>query len=358
MANVQKQISQYDDAIRLTRFDENATLREKRDAVLNKLRVRFAEMRKQGKEVPFFRHFDQGSYKMGTGIDPANGDYDIDVGLDFNVAKSKYDDPVDLKVLVCEALTDHTPLGTDIRRSCVTVKYQVAGEQAYHVDLAVYACDNPDVEPRSLHLAKGKRHSELAHRFWEPSDPKGLMTWVENHYPNEPEKEQQFLRVIRMLKGWKSYRFDHNGNGAPAGIGLTIAAGQMFNPLLTIDPISRKVTFDDLGAMRALANRMLASFSWVASEETPGALVERLVVKVPVAPWKDVFLRMKDTQMVTFKERLTKLRDVLDEVAREEDPVVACTKMQREFGDRFPVPAKEDTAQPRKAAITSSGVSA
>lgn len=356
MTDIQKQIVQYDEAIRLKRFEESATLREKRDAVLKKLRDEFVKMRDVGRDVPTFEWFNQGSYEMGTGIDPTNGDYDIDVGLDFNVAKEKYPDPVKLKELVFEALDGHTPLGTAIRRSCVTVNYQVAGEQAYHVDLAVYACDNPESTPHSLHIAKGKQHSETAHRFWESSDPKGLTAWVEERFSGDAEK--QFLRAVRMLKGWKSFLFEHNGNGAPSGIGLTIAAGRWFQPEVSYDAVTKVTTCDDRKALRNLVDAMIRNFDTIVSTENPGKTAVKLTVKLPVSPWNDVFTRMTEGQMATFKIRLEKLREVLDEVSREEDPVEACKKMQAQFGERFPVPPKQDTAQPRGRAITSSGVSA
>lgn len=356
MADIQKQFEQYDDKIRLKRLDENATLVKRRDAVLNKLRDRFDAMRKEGKDIPTFKWFNQGSYDMGTGIDPENGDYDIDVGLDFNAPKTKYENPVTLKEFVHDALKDHTPLGTDVLRSCVRVKYQIDGEQAYHVDLAVYTCDDTEADPRALYIARGKLNSAAEHRAWERSDPKGLSKWVAERFKDDEEK--QFLRAIRTLKGWKSCQFDHNGNGAPPGIGLTIAAGRFFRPEVIVDSVAEMVTFDDRKALRALVDAILRNFSMTASEEAPGTFVERFVATLPVIAGKDVFSKMTDTQMVAFKEKLTKLRDLLDEVHREEDPVEACTKMQKQFGDRFPVPPKEDTAQPRKRAITSSGVSA
>ncbi|HEU4412852.1 MAG TPA: nucleotidyltransferase [Polyangiaceae bacterium] len=356
MANIQKQFVQYDDIIRLTRYEENATLVKRRNAVLNRLKSRFAAMRDEGKDVPTFRWFNQGSYEMGTGIDPKNGDYDIDVGLDFNVAKSKHPNPVDLKALVYEALKDQTSLGTVVKRSCVTVRYQIDGEQVYHVDLAVYTSEDPEVEPRRLYLAKGKLNSGEEHREWEPSDPKGLAKWVAERFRNEAEV--QFLRVVRALKGWKSCHFDHNGNAGPPGIGLTIAAGRLFRPEVAIDPVSKKVTFDDHKALRALVDDMLRSFSTITSEEKPGTLVERLVVTLPVSPDKDVFTKMSDSQMATFNTKLEKLRILLDEVQREEDPVEACKMMNKRFDARFPVPPKEETGQSGGRAITSSGVSA
>lgn len=356
MADIQKHIKQFDDTIKLAKFDESKELREKRDIILNKLRDRFAAMRKEGKTVPTFDPFNQGSYQMGTGIQPAKGDYDIDVGLRFNCSTSDYPNPVDLKILVADALEDHTELGTVIRRSCVTVKYKRDGEQAFHVDLAVYAYDNPENPAPRLLLAKGKRNSNEENRCWESSDPMGLMDWVADRFPNEKDG-QQFLRVIRALKRWKSQKFPDAGNNAPTGIGLTIAAGYWFDPRIKRDPFAETTTFDDLAAMRALVARMVNGFVPVGLADD-NTLLYRLFVALPVRPGNDLFEKMTDGQMTTFRDRLVQLGDRLDDVTKEPDPVVACQTMRKEFGDEFPVPEAEETGQSRGKAITSSGVSA
>lgn len=357
MSNVQKQIEQYDDKIRLTRYDENAVLVRRRDAVLDKVRTQFDAMRKEGTNVPSFQFFNQGSYQMGTGIDPEKGDYDIDVGLEFNTTTADYPNPVDLKELVYNALKDHTPLGTSIRRSCVTVKYQVDGQQAYHVDLAIYACGSLDTRTRQLYLAKGKLHSNAENRSWEISSPKELTAWVENRFTNADE-QRQFLRIIRCLKGWKSCRFSPEGNGAPPGIGLTIAAGLCYAPTVQVDPFTKKVTCDDRKAMRALVAAMIDGFRHVPSTERAGTFAERLAVMLPVVPGTDVMVKMTDGQMGDFKQKLIALRDMLDAVDVEVDPVTACEKMVEQFGDRFPVPSRAETGQSRGPAIVSSGSSA
>ncbi|RKH52689.1 nucleotidyltransferase [Corallococcus sp. AB050B] len=356
MANIQKQIEQFDDNIRLKRFDENKMLREKRDAILNRLREKFAALRKEGKDIPTFDTFNQGSYQMGTGIQPADGDYDIDVGVRFNCVSTKYPNPVTLKITVADALEGHTEIGTDIRRSCVTVYYKLNGEQAYHVDLAVYTYDDPESPDRKLFLAKGKRNAAEKDRSWEESDPIGLGTWIENRFP-VTEDEQQFLRVIRALKRWKTEKFKKDGNNAPSGIGLTVAAGMWFSPLLTRDEFAKKTTFDDLGAMRSFVGLLINKFHTVGSKEDGSALY-RLSIKIPVAPGKDIFMRMTDGQMTTFRERLTQLRDRLEEVAKESDPVEACKLMRKEFGEEFPVPDKDETGEPRGRAISYGGISA
>ena len=90
MADVQKQFMRFDEAIRLKRFDEEATLRGKRDAVLGRLRDRLGAMRRDGRKIPTFEPFNQGSYQMGTGVRPAEGDFDIDVGLRFQCTRTDY----------------------------------------------------------------------------------------------------------------------------------------------------------------------------------------------------------------------------------------------------------------------------
>lgn len=357
MANIQKQLQEFDEKIRLKRFDENATLREKRDAVLTKLRARFDVWRKDGRSIPTFSEFNQGSYAMGTGIQPADGDYDIDVGLRFNAKKTDYPNPVDLKILVADALEGHTELGTDVRRSCVTVKYKIDGEQAYHVDLAIYAYDDPESPAKRLFLAKGKRGSDQVNRWWEESDPLGLVNRIDAHYADKDD-EAQFLRVIRALKRWKTEKFKTEGNNAPSGVGLTIAALNLFRPVVSRDALAKSVTSDDRSAMRTFVNDLIGQFRATGRSSEAGEPMYRVQVALPVAPWKDIFERMTDGQMTTFRDRLVQLRDALDKVANEADPVVACKAMRKEFGDEFPVPEKQDTGESRGRAISSSGVSA
>lgn len=355
MADIQNQFIEFDKNIRLSLQTEEKTLSEKREIILGKLRDKFEEMRAESRKVPTFTDFNQGSYQMDTGIRPADGDYDIDVGLRFNCATADYPNPVDLKVLVADVLEDHTVLGTEIKKSCVTVKYKVDGKQAFHVDLAIYAYDNSQSDTRSLFLAKGQRGSDEKHRWWEPSDPKGLMDWVESRFQNE--ERAQFLRVIRALKRWKTEKFKTDGQNAPSGIGLTVAAGQWFQPQVHRDAYERRTYADDLPAMRAFVDSMVNHFQWVGSKED-GSSLHRLSVNVPVAPRLDIFDRMTPGQMTTFRERLIQLRDRLDKVRNEPDTVRACQLMRQDFGEEFPVPDPKDTARSGLKAMVSGGVAA
>ena len=67
---------------------------------------------------------------------------------------------------------------------------------------------------------------------------------------------------------------------------------------------------------------------------------------------------MSDQYMAQFKDKLQKLAVVLDETSKEADPVEACKKLQKFFGDDFPVPEKDDTGEERGPAIITSSQSA
>ncbi|NOK03985.1 MULTISPECIES: nucleotidyltransferase [Myxococcus] len=355
MAVVQTQMIQFDEAIRLKRFDENKELREKRDIIIEKLRKKFEALRAEKKDVPTFESFNQGSYEMGTGIHPEKGDYDIDVGLAFNCATTKYLNPVDLKLLVDDALKGHTQLGSEVRRSCVTVSYQKDGELAFHVDLAIYAYDNPDSPTRRMFIAKGKRGSGEKDRHWEESEPRKLTAWVAERF-SSAQQQTQFLRVIRALKRWKTKKFATDGQNAPSGIGLTVAAGHWFKPQVTVDAL-RGTTFDDLKAMRDFVGTLVNQFT-MTSTKSDGSALYRLSVPLPVAPGADIFTKMTEGQMTTFRERLIQLRDCLDQVKNEVDVVEACKRMRDQFGDEFPVPEKDSSGRKGGPAIVSSAVSA
>lgn len=81
MANLQKEFIEFHDLIKLKIDDENAKLKEKRDIILNRLSHKISS------DAKSYTHFNQGSYAMATGIIPLAGEYDIDVGLWFDMSK-------------------------------------------------------------------------------------------------------------------------------------------------------------------------------------------------------------------------------------------------------------------------------
>ncbi|MEQ1564790.1 MAG: cyclic GMP-AMP synthase DncV-like nucleotidyltransferase [Myxococcota bacterium] len=302
--SLQSKFRAFQERINLQRYDQELTLRTKRDAVLNRLRM-----------TQTFTTFNQGSYEMGTGVKPTKGDYDIDVGVVFDLgAFQSFPPPKTVKGWVHEAVKPHTTKVT-WKEPCVTVQYQSGGEPVYHVDLAVYGKDSLG----RLHLARGKEHA--AEQRWEHCDPKGLTTAIGNRFTGEDLA--QFRRVVQYLKRWKDMQFSAEGNAAPVGIGLTILAHNSFNP-------SRNGSaYDDLVALRAMVASIAGSFT---AKPTTNGLMHRIVAKVPVEPRDDVFARMTDQQATEFKGRVDALRGWLDEAARTASTV----PLRRAFGTDFP----------------------
>jgi hypothetical protein len=335
MANIQKYLEEFDEAIKLRRYHENSTLAEKRERVLRTLSDGLKELRRQGKQIPSYRAFNQGSYDLGVGVKPLDGDYDIDVGIAFDLSRGEHE-PVAIKQWVLDAVHGHTK-NVRMRSNCVTVFYERGGEAAYHVDLAIYA-DRPKNGGR-VFLARGKAGSKAENCVWSLSDPEGLTDRINERFSGDDAR--QFRRVIRALKRWKDEQFSGEGNAAPRGIALTVAAYQSFVPARRL--VDGEDRPDDLAALRSLVGAVLRGF---------GA---RLTVTCPAEPFDDLCGRMTALQMKDFKAKLEALLDALRAAADDADPHEACKAMWRQFGDDFPVPAKEDTGKPQRRAVTSSG---
>lgn len=334
MARLQAYFRQFHETIKLNNLDENRILRKKRDIVLDKLRLRLKTFFQDKNEpIPTFDFFNQGSYAMGTGIQPLEGDYDIDVGLKFHISKEDYFDPVQVKQWVYDALYGHTQR-VECRKPCVTVFYQRHDEPIYHVDLAIYS--EYDYQGGRLYLAKGKLHSQCKERIWEPSEPQKLIERVKNQF-GETEDREQFRRVIRYLKRWKDVQFSETASGkaAPIGIGLTVAAYHWFNVSKSVDVFTGKFAYDDASALKVFVKTLIGRFRNVYSDS--GERTQRLCVDLPVAPYCDLFEKMTDNQMTYFHKKLERLLETLQE-AEYESEFEACQQLQKKFGRYFPLP--------------------
>ena len=348
MAILQKEFEQFHEEIKLYRFEENATLRGKRDIVLDALRDGLQEMFEEDDEAkPTFAPFNQGSYAMDMGVKPIKDqDYDIDVGLRFHVSREEYG-PLDVKGWVYDALDGHTS-DVELKRPCVTVNY--VGD--FHVDLAVYA--SAEENYGTDYLSKGFRDSKEEYKNWEESDTRGFIELINDHFSDE--EGQQFRRVVRYLKRWKDLKFSANGNAAPVGIGLTICAYRSFQPTFHSDFSERKPR--DLRAVRRVVDYMRRNFQRRYHEEED-EYASRLCARMPVQPRDDVFDRISNRQMEKLKTKLDDLHNALDEADKEPDPHEAAKIVVSQFGEDFPVPDPDDGAKKSsRPAITTESSSA
>ncbi|MBN7743413.1 nucleotidyltransferase [Bacillus velezensis] len=322
------QFNQFHDAIKLK--EENATLKEKRDIIINKIKEKLPDEASYG-----FTIFNQGSYAMNTGIKPLDDDYDIDVGLYFDMSKEDVE-PVAAKQWIYDALKGHTD-DIKIKVPCVTVNYQAG----YHVDVTVYAANNDNDK---VYLAKGKPESLGENKCWDESNPKDLIKEVREHLEDK-EDRKQFRRVVRYLKRWKDVKFNAGG-GKPTGIALTSCVYHWLTIQKDVDPFDKTRTYRDLDALINIVSQMLMMFvdEFVEVDGEP-KLVPRLKVNLPVEPKSELFEKMTYNQMVTFKERLEVFLKKLQEARDHSDPTDAAEILRTQFGDDFPVPPKSTTGK-------------
>jgi hypothetical protein len=328
MPTLQTAFNQFHDTIKLSDIDENQMLRDKRDILLEKLKKNISE------DAASYTHFNQGSYAMHTGINPKDGDYDIDVGLKFSINKDDYPDPTVVKKWVKDALDGHTK-SVEMRKPCVTVTYQRNDEALFHVDFAIYAKDGDG----NLYLARGKESSLPENKFWEHSEPQELIDLVNNKFDGDDAK--QFRRMIRYLKKWKTENYSATGHSAPTGIALTMLAYELFEPKYSVDIFNNfSRTYNDFDAFHELVsgirNRFTSSYN-----TTEGRYDYDISVCTPTLARNDLFEKMTQTQKNSFYNKTVLLNDTLNEVKQkisDNKPLSEqCELLQDLFGCDFPI---------------------
>ncbi len=324
-------------------YDVRSELKDKRDILVDILR--------DSGKLPGFEVLNQGSYIMHTGAEPLDGkEYDIDVGLKFNVSYNDYE-PMELKNIIYDILQDHTEYGADIKKPCVTVTYKKDGEAAYHVDLVVYAYADKTKHDSQMYLARGK-DSTSEETCWEKADPKGLIDYI-NSAAGTDDRDQ-YRRIIRYMKRWKNLKFDSSGHAEPASIGVTLIAADYFEAHTVGDG------YDDLNSVLSLAKEIKGLFYFVGINDKDRCLYR---IKYPMPSTlsfesdTDAFVKMTDSQMTDFKDKVEKLIRDLEAAKSEADEVEQCKKLQKIFGDDFHVPEAKNVSKQQRNYIPSSSAS-
>ena len=121
MANLHKEFGTFHDRIALT-SGKKESLRKSRNAIRDRIRKHFRENIKV--ELPKFRG--QGSYAMGTTVNPLDGEFDIDDGvylqhLDKN-DDSEWPTPETVHSWLVKATDGHTKEKPIDKRTCVRVR--------------------------------------------------------------------------------------------------------------------------------------------------------------------------------------------------------------------------------------------
>lgn len=343
---IQNQFFKFHDNIKLE-VEDNKQLIEKRKMLVDEIRD-FLKKKSEAENRPLitFTEFNQGSYSMGTGNKPVNDedDYDIDTGLLFDISKTDYT-PLQVKKWVHDALSIKQFRKVEWKKACIRVQYIEEGFPKFHVDFAVYSVSESN-DDKKTYLAKGTPTISSDQIKWEESEPKRLKELINSKF-SDSEHKSQFIRSIRYYKRWKDNKF-LSVNGKPTGISITALALNGFVPCIKKNTFNNQLDVDDHMALIQFTKYILGQFSWTG----------RIQVKLPIPPYNDLFDRMTDEQCKLFKEKLERLKESLDDAYSETDPQETCKILRKEFGDDFPIPPREETAQGRRKAVVGTSESA
>ena len=330
--SLQNHFNEFNQAIYLT--DQSPgykKAKEKDESILSDLKQRFRDEGCSIKDT-----FLQGSFSVHTAINSLEGDYDVDRALVVD-ADNAPTDPVKLKEVVLDVLAKRNFKDPKVKKPCVTADYLSIN---LHIDYTIYTLDsNGDYK-----LAVGKINSSARHKEWSPSDPKGLIEWINDtsSYGNDAvNKKKQYKRLVRYMKRWRDVNFNEQSRKKLFSIGLTIMIKEQYRPDYFSD------VKDDLVALEQTVRNMLNE-GYIRQVYSSDHSLYRISVNLPKTPYRDVFQHKvgdqsesgSDTNIGTlFKNKLTSLLRKLEEASNETDEIKQCEILNKVFGDDFKVPS-------------------
>ncbi len=325
--SLQKQFRDFNDTIRLD-YEKKSELSDKREIIIKLLN--------DVENIPSFDVLNQGSYAMNTGVEPISTDmkkqeYDIDIALIFNEDKDKID-PIEIKNAIYDQINNHTDYGATIKKPCVTLTYKKNSQKAFHVDIVSYAYKDHEDKNSQLYLAKGKS-SDDPNKGWDKGDPRGIIEYIKNKIEDAEEREQ-CRRVVRYLKRWKSLKFG-NDHAEPASVGITFVVFDYF----------KYFENDDLSALIYIVKKLDSLFQLSGYDEALNpmyTITYSMPSSIKVESNCNLFGKMTERQMTTFKQKTEKLLKDLKAIQEEPDLEEQCKKLCIIFGDDFSVPEKKE----------------
>jgi len=308
MADLHNEFKTFQDCILLAK-SKRESLITSRNALRDKIRKHFKEMLKLN--VPKFQG--QGSYAMGTIVNPLDGEFDIDDGvylmhLDTH-DKSGWPTTETAHRWLVQATEDHTSEKPIDKATCVRVRF--AGQ--YHVDLPAYG------ELNGTYLL-----AEKGEKGWHRSDPLALTDWFKGRVKNRGE---QLRNIVCYLKAWADFQSGRLGV-MPSGLILTVLASNHF--------------YADERDDIAFANTIGAISNAVGSV---------FYLYNPVDAGEELTARLTEAQKKRFQEAILDTADAATEAINSDDTHEAAKIWRKQFGDRFPAVEKEkDNDQKKKIA--------
>lgn len=284
---------------------ETEELREKRDILLDKIK---STLKDQKHPIPEL--LNQGSYIYGVGVKPvASEEYDIDVGLDFDIQSSEYK-AQDVRNWVYDAIKTHTK-EVESKGPCIRVRYA----KGYHVDLVLYARykDNKSIENYQL---------AMKDNTWKSADPKKLKQFISDaRSPFKDTKDSsgsdQLQRVTRYLKRWNDEAILGESKDKPSGLAtLLLVIEALKAPKLDSDNLP-----SDIDALIRVAEY--------------ATLTSKIIVKKPTPEYEDLYAKLSLSAMEKLIKRYTGLLNDLKKAKMLNDEK-ASELLAKQFGNDFP----------------------
>lgn len=305
MAELSKDFNNFHDRIALGN-GQKESLRKSRNAIRDRIRQYFKEIIK----VTSPRFYMQGSFAMGTTLNPLDGEFDIDDGvylqhLDEN-DNSNWPVPDTVHQWIVKATDGHTKEKPMDKRTCVRVRY--AGQ--YHVDLPIYA-----------KYLDEQRLAEKGENGWHQSDSKALTDWFISQVNN---KGEQLRRTVRFIKAWADFQSGRRGK-MPSGLILTVLAVEKFR-------LDEK---DDISLSKTVAR-------------ISDAVKSLFTVFNPIDGTEELTARLTDIQKERFQQAIADYSSDALKAVDTDDCEYASKLWRRQFGDRFPVVESKDNEEQKK----------
>jgi len=335
----------YNDEVK---FNGNKEIRDKKKSLKDDFKSNFPNKFKDKFDEEFkvdnIRFIDQGSYAIGTTINHGNKAYDIDIATILELDITKYTNPVEIKKIARDALTN-TNRKPIIKGPCITIKYTKEGEEKYHIDFPIYANYNG-----SLYLARGHEYSNEDNREWEPADPEGLNEYFKvqnlqidglNLSDEEKQQRNQKRRVIRYLKWWKAEKYSNpqSDNEVPPSISLSLLVCKHFR-------YSKKEgKYNDLDSLFKTVSAIISEMFYDEYDENWNTVKKIKECNLPKIPYSDTLIKLKnsDNYVKKFYDKMEFLRKQLEIAVNETNERKAGEAVCKVLGEKFPLP-EEDRA--------------
>lgn len=339
MSKLQSKYNKFHNEIKISQYDdEYKNAKEKDDLILSKIKIAFKD-----EGYPVISNFRVGSFAVGSAIKSISGDHsDIDRAIVISGENSP-EDPLIPKKTIKRVLKNHGFKTPEIKRPCITANYT---SKPIHIDYTVYREDSW----AGYELAIGKEQSNADNKYWDDSEPKELIKWINNKENHKSwfsdlsnDEYAQFIRIIRYIKRWRDINYSNERDRSLVySIGLTVMAREQFVPYIEDDGAN------DNKALEKTISNILNDASYFISKGNDNYDLE---VMLPVSPFREVFQNHGVTVGTKLHKKFSKLLKKIEEVEDTSSLNKQCDILRNLFGDDFP----EGEEESRKAKSESPG---